>query len=163
MSEFEAIQALNNCIFDPPLTKRNAVALWREYRDRVHALAPRNPVAPLIVSPLTEAQHQAAQRQLANVIVLGKSCFAPEVIKIDPSGLIAKQLFVVTERSEQYCERMNNADEQQNLLFGMGLNFSGQLPAPRCIGPNLTIIDLPHDEFTAKFLPNGQIVWAERD
>jgi integrase len=58
MKQHEALKTLKFCYFDEHLSDRKAVALWRQYRDRVAALEPRN-IAALPVLSLTEAEQQA--------------------------------------------------------------------------------------------------------
>src|SRR6266403_2491986 len=89
MNRKEATSVLTSCYVDnKPFNERNAVKLWKHYRQRVENLEPRNCVA-LEELPLTEAECQAAQAHLAQ---LGPTVtFVPQVIKVNPGNLILRQ------------------------------------------------------------------------
>jgi hypothetical protein len=105
MKQHEAVDALNACIFDPPLTKKNAIALWKTYRGKVDALPSRtlrNPPQLQLTADETTAIAAHAQRMNAGSFRQQYS----GVIKVDPSELVVRQYHVITERAEQYAQEM---------------------------------------------------------
>jgi len=151
MSRKEALQALNSCIFDKYLSERKALALWKEYRERVENLEPRNPIYPQGI-PLTEAEQRAVESHIARLRGTPNGQYLHEVIKIHPGDLVAKQFQVITERCDTYATEMEDEERRINHCLGVGLNFKGQL-VPRHLGPRRVVIDLPHFEFLVE--PNG--------
>jgi hypothetical protein len=85
-----ALQFLNDCVFNEPLTPERAEGIWSEHRDRVAALPERDCTAPVSL-PLTREEKALADsfmqfhRQSANV---------REVIKINPLNLVTHQPYV---------------------------------------------------------------------
>jgi hypothetical protein len=160
MSRNEALQALNSCFFDKHLTERKAVALWKEYRERVENLEPRNLLRPQVM-PLNEAEQRAAENHTARLMGNPNGQYLQEIIKIHPGDLVAKQFQVVTERCDIYANEMENEERRINHCLGVGLNFKGQL-VPRNLGPRRVLIDLPHFEFLVEPSGNGLSI-RERD
>jgi hypothetical protein len=160
MKQHEAVDALNACIFDPPLTKKKAIALWKTYRDKVDALPPRNPQNPaqLQLSALeTTAITAHAQRMQVGPFRQQYS----GVIKVNPAELVVHQYHVITERAEQYAQEMADDATRINHCLGVGLAFTGVL-VPRLIGPKRVVTDLPHFEFQPLATPGG-ITFKEWD
>jgi hypothetical protein len=156
MSRNEAVRALNSCIFDRHLGERKAVALWKQYREKVEKLEPRIP-APLATLPLNEVEQHAAENHLTRLN--GK--FGAQVIKVHPGELILRQFHVVTERSEHYAAEMVDETCRINHCLGIGLNFNGQL-VPRRVGANRITVDLPHYEYVVQPNASGFSI-KERD
>src|SRR6266404_6003846 len=96
MSQHEAVNALNACTFDEPLTGKKTIALWKEYQDKVIALEPRNPIASVAL-PLTDGERQAVEDHIRRINGSPKAMYLPQVIKIHPGDLVAKQFHIVTE------------------------------------------------------------------
>lgn len=164
MTREEALQALNDCVFEKPLNEKKMVALWKEYRARVEALEPRNALAPPEL-PLTCAEQAAVDRHLQILNASPKAAFAPRVIKVDPSGLVAKQFQVLTERSGNYGQQMENEAGRINHCLGVGLAYNGQLVL-RQISPKRYDVDLPHPEYVlnvGQLGPNTNFNFQERD
>ncbi len=145
MKQHEAIDALNACIFDEPLTKRKAVALWKEYKDRVAALEPRDP-GLLPVLPLTNIEQQAVDEHIRRIQRSPNGQYFSEVTKVQAGNLVARQFHVLTERAERYAQQMQNEGARINTCLGVGLEFNGQLVF-RQVGPNRVYVDLPHPEY----------------
>jgi hypothetical protein len=164
MSQHEAIEALNGCVFDEHLSHKKAVSLWKHYRDKVANLAPRIP-APLPELALTEAEQLAAADHVRNINATPQGQFAPRVIKVHPGDLIAKQFHVLTDRSEQYAQEMQNEGNRINNCLGVGLRFKGQLDF-RQVSPKRIDVDLPHPEYVVTPKQVGsqtQFEFQERD
>ena len=160
MSQHEAVDALNACVFDPPLTKKKAIALWKQYRDRVEALPTRTPQNP----PQLELTNAESIAIVAHVQRVNAGPFRQQltgVIKVDPGQLVAQQYHVITERSEQYAQQMADDATRINHCLGVGLEFNGVL-APRWAAPKRVVVDLPHAEFIAVPVPGG-FTFKERD
>jgi len=151
MSRHEAMEALKSCHFNEHQSDRKALALWKHYRDKVANLEPRDVISPPAL-PLTDFERQTVEDYLNRLRSGGNGQFLPEVIKIHPGDLVARQFHVVTERSEQYAESMQDEETRINHCLGIGLEFRGQL-VPRQFSPRYTVVDLPHFEFS--ILPNG--------
>jgi len=145
MTQHEALEALDSCVFDEHLNRRKAVALWKEYKDRVLALEPRNPVhLPTIA--LTAGEQAAIDDHIRRINASPNGRFAPQVLKVDPGEMVAKQFHVLTDRSEQYAQEMRHESNRINYCLGVGLQFNGQLVF-RQSGVNRIDVDLPHPEY----------------
>jgi len=138
----------SDCDFGAPLTEAEAEARWRPYRDRVEALPPRDSAAPpeLLLDQLEERaarQFMAHHRNSANIL---------RVIKVDPMRLIAKQLIVVTERSERYRREVRTASG----WLQKALDTTRQAHQIRAnCGVMAMDLEVPHGEFVTAFNPNG--------
>ena len=158
MEQREAMDALKACVFNPPLNSKKKSAIWKHFRDKVTALAPRN-ITPIVEQPLTATETLIVQQHLAQLNASPKAAFHPTIIKIHPGDLIARQFHVVTERSHLYSQQMQDDLTRINHCLGIGLGCNGQQFPTRLINSKILAIDLPHFEFT--LLPvgivNGQI------
>jgi len=161
MSQHEAVDALNACIFDPPLTNKKAIALWKQYRDKVAALPPRNTLASIPL-PLAEEEKAPIAAHGVNVKAGSQGQFFTSVVKVEPENLVVRQFHVITERAEQYAQAMNTDATRIDHFLGVGLDFKGTLPTPRIISQTKIAIDLPHAEFVPIPVPNG-FTFKERD
>lgn len=161
MSQHEAVDALNACIFTPPLTNKKAIALWKQYRDKVAALPQRN-TCPTVSLALTDEEKMAIAAHGATVKAGSQGQFFSSILKVEPENLVIRQYHVITERAEQYAQAMHCDATRINHFLGIGLDFKGTLPPPRMIGQNRLAIDLPHAEFVPIPLPNG-FTFKERD
>jgi hypothetical protein len=157
MNRREALNALNACVFEKPLTEKKAIVLWKHYRDKVAALPPRD-LTPIEERVLSNVEQEAVTAHIARLNTTACAQFQPRVIKIHPGGLIARQFQVVTDRSIQYAQEMQDEQTRINHCLGNGLAFTGQLK-PRMVHARRIAVDLPHFEFT--ILPvgvvNGQV------
>lgn len=153
MKQHEAVDALNTCIFDPPLTKKKAIALWKVHRDRVEAL-PIRPISNPTCLPLTlnESTAIAAHAQRMKAGAFGQQFSG--VTKVNPADLVIHQYHVITERAEKYAQEMADDAARINHCLGVNLEFKGTL-VPRWAGPKRTVIDLPHFEFKPVPVPGG--------
>jgi len=154
MDKHEAMGALRACVFTPRLNSKKLMALWKHYRDKVNALAPRN-VTPIVEQALSAMEVPIVQQYLAGLNAGPKAAFNPRVIKIHPGDMVARQFQVVTERSDLYGQQMQNDLTRVNHCLGIGLACNGQQFPTRLINPKITAIDLPHFEFT--LLPVGVV------
>jgi hypothetical protein len=154
MDKHEAMGALKACVFNPRLNSKKALALWKHYRDKVTALAPRN-VTPIVEQALSATETLIVQQQLAQLNAGPKAAFHPRIIKIHPGDLIARQFQVVTERSDLYGQQMQDDLTRINHCLGIGLECNGQQFPTRLINSKIQAIDLPHFEFT--LLPVGMV------
>jgi hypothetical protein len=161
MPQHEALRILNRCYFENHLSDRNAIKLWRGYRDKVSALAPRNPIAiPRI--PFTEAESQAIQAHQQRILSGPNARYFQEVIKIHPGDLVAHQLDVVIEQSEKYAPTVPNEQLRINTFLGVGLEFNGPY-VPKRTSRTCVDIDLPHFEFVPIVRGDGSVDFKERD
>jgi len=157
MDRREALNALNACVFAKHLSNKRAAILWKHYRDKVAALEPRN-LAPIVEQVPCGVEQAAIAAHMGRLNSGPNAQFQPRVIKVHPGDLVARQFQVVTERSSQYEQEMQDEQTRINHCLGVGLAFKGQL-IPRKINSKIVAYDLPHFEFT--ILPpgivNGQI------
>jgi hypothetical protein len=160
MSQHEAIDALNACIFDPPLTKKKAIKLWKEYQDKVNALQPRASAQPSVLSLSTD-EKAAIDDHIKRIQGGQNASYLSSVIKLTPEELVAHQYHVITERADQYGQQMKDDATRIKHCLGVGLEFVGQV-VPRQVGPNRVVIDLPHMEFVPVPVPGG-FTFQERD
>jgi hypothetical protein len=160
MKQHEAVDALNACIFDPPLTKKKAVSLWKDYRDKVEALPNRVPPFPPELKT-TDAEIAAIATHAQKISNGSLRQHFSSVIKVCPTQLVAHQYYVITERAEQYAQQMADDATRINHCLGVGLEFTGVL-TPRWAGKRRAVIDLPHPEFVAVPVPGG-FTFKERD
>jgi hypothetical protein len=161
MNQHEAVDALNACIFNPPLMNKKAIALWKQYRDKVAALPPRN--ARATTSLALTGDEKAAIAAHENSVKGGpQGQFFSSVMKVEPENLVIRQFHVITERAEQYAQSMGTDATRINHCLGIGLDFKGTLPPARINGRNQIAIDLPHAEFVPIPVPNG-FTFKERD
>ena len=143
---------LNQCVFDQPLTPDQAEALWLNHRQRVQALPDRACALPARqgLSPL-EASHGI--RFMAFLNGRGAAHDVIGVHKVELSNLTVRQLYVITERSEQYAQRLLTPHAWLNECLPTAdpqvvLNLR-----TRQAGMNTyTEIDVPHAEFL--FVPD---------
>ncbi len=164
MKKHEAIDALNACTFDKPLSKKRAIALWKEYRDKVAALEPRDP-GLLTAIPFTDNEQQAVDGHIRRIRSGPNGRYFSEVTKVQAGNLVARQFHVLTERSERFAQEMQNEGARINTCLGVGLEFNGQLVFRR-VGPNRFHVDLPHPEYVIIPTQNGfqtQFRFQERD
>ena len=161
MSQREAVDALNACVFDPPLTRKRAIALWKEYRQKVEALPPRRP-EPFKSLTLTDQERPAVEKHIEEVRRGAMGRFLGPVLKVNPEDLIARQFFVITERADEYAQAMRDEQTRINHFLGIGLQFKGVLPPPRIVSHAQLAVDLPHAEFVPLAIPGG-ITFKERD
>ena len=161
MPQHEAIRILNRCYFAKHLSDRNAINLWKGYRDKVLALPPRNPLdIPRL--PLTEAEQKAVQEHEQRIRSGPNARYFHEVIKIHPGDLVAHQFDVVTDQCEKYEPAIPNEQSRINTFLGVGLGFNGPL-VPKRTSRNCIDIDLPHFEFVPIITGNGSFDFKERD
>jgi len=153
MKQHEALDALNACIFNPPLTKKNAIALWKGYRDKVEAIPPRTPHNPTQLQPTADEATAIGEHTRRMNAGPFRQQFCG-VIKVDPAELVIHQYHVITERAEQYAQEMAGDTTRINHCLGVGLAFTGTL-VPRWVGLKRSVIDLPHSEFKPVPVPGG--------
>jgi hypothetical protein len=145
MERQEAMDALNGCIFDERLTKKQRIKLWKDYRDKVAALEPRDPgILPTL--PFTEVEQRAIDEHVKRIKATPNGKYFSEIVKVCVGNLVARQFHVLTERSERYAQDMQSEAARLNNCFGVGLQFNGQLVF-RQVGTNRFHVDLPHPEF----------------
>jgi len=109
---------LNDCVFDPPLTEAKALELWEGYRVKVAALPKRVCCVPQRLS--LNKREQIAVRDFKKSPKHTTDTIH-DVIKIDPRKVVLHQFYVVTERSEQYLQRMHN--DKQRIKHCLGLDI----------------------------------------
>lgn len=145
MPRDEAIQMLTSECVEPPFNQQQAADTWEEYQQRVEALPERPAPAPAR-QPLNRDERTQADnfrrryRQAPNVL---------DVIKVDPSQLVAHQLLVITNRATEYAASM--ATPTAKLRYSLG--SQAQRPANMNIraeqdGLHFT---LPHAEHSLNF------------
>lgn len=141
----------SDCIFDPPLTNKQAEALWAEKRATLEALAPRLVPSPSSLK-MTLMEREAAESFLS--FVRQQPGGTPEiqsVVKLDPLGLVCRQFFLTLDRANEYTSNVHDAAwsactclHTQGALASMNVSSVSN-------GWN---IDLPHGEFMCVL--NGQ-------
>src|SRR5437867_426451 len=112
MPKNEALRVLNNCWFEKPLSEREATRLWNGYREKVLALAPRDP-GQLPRLPFTECEARAVQAHEHRIRSGPNAQYFEEVVKIHPGDLIAHQLDVVIDHCNKYASLVQ--DEQPRI------------------------------------------------
>jgi hypothetical protein len=141
------------CVFDPPLSEDAAESLWRDYRNRAAGLAMRDLRAPDRL-PLTSTEHEHAQRFLRFMASMGVQNL--EVLKLDPTRLIAAQLHVATDLAENYSRRCTtDSDWMEVTLPTAASNPDVNMKITRRNMDTEIVIDLPHGEFIFGLQPNG--------
>src|SRR5260370_22069953 len=101
MTEKEALDFLQkDCFFANALSEEDARKIWREYRERVEALAERAALAPQR-HPLSRDEKQFASRFLAFLYKIGIRD-VKEVIKIELNNLVIHQRVVCSQRITGY-------------------------------------------------------------
>jgi hypothetical protein len=143
-----ALQILNDCVFNEPLTPEAGERIWSGYRDRVAALPECDCTAPVNV-PLTREETNLAEnfmqvhRQNANV---------REVIKINPLNLVTHQPVVNLDQSGKYRQDAITAARyaKHSIAIAQGAH-NMQMQA----GLNTMDITVPHGEFA--FVFNQQV------
>lgn len=160
MSQHEALRALKSCYFDRHLSDRAASKLWRSYRDRVLALAPRNPInLPLL--PMSAAETSAVLGHTQKIQMGPNARYFHEVIKAHPADLVARQYYVLTDHSENHGQGMCDEQSRIDKFLGVGLEYTGQLHT-RHVSSTIVEIDLPHMEYVVIRTPTG-FNFKERD
>jgi hypothetical protein len=146
MSRDQGIHVLiNDCLFEPQLTARDAERIWRKYRRRTEALGERRIVAPERL-PLSPAERRHADDFLAYWRSLGPPV-ATDVIKIDLSKTVIRQFCVVTEIADSYVHRIQGQSWLEECL-------PTSQPTPMEIKVSFNtlgaktsaVVQVPHDE-----------------
>jgi hypothetical protein len=153
MERDEAVHWLmKGCVFEPALTDVAAEQLWRGYRDRVEQLPPRA-ISSLKRLKLNKTEQNIAERFLTALKAKGATHL--KVIKIDPLGLVVRQLYVNTDK----------ADEHRAAQSGSRASFvRACLPTDRPaanvnveLRPPGYCIPLPHAEFQLAYVLNAPV------
>jgi hypothetical protein len=149
MSEAEAVDLLmNECVFDKPLTRAEAVQIHQTYVAKVIALEPRPALAPENKA-LTFGEKNAVN----NLIKRAKKNGGAHIKgwkKIDPLGLVVHQLFVALGVAEKYASEMGNPQRACRKTLGLGAPIPQYKESRQ---GNILIIDLPHGEFNLGYDP----------
>jgi hypothetical protein len=140
------------CIFDRALSEDEAEAIWHQYSERVNALPERPALAP------QRLQLTPEERRLADAFMQFHRQFGPtgsvkDVIKIDPTGLVAYQPHVIIEQSGKYRTDAHNAATfaQHSLAV-----IRGQHQLQLNCGVNAADAAVPHGEFMFVFNQQSQ-------
>jgi len=155
MERDAAIKCLReDCVFDHPLTDQEAEGLWQTYRSRAEALPERTAAAPQHL-PLSSAEQHHANKLLSFLQQMGVQDVRG-VLKINLTQLVARQYFVVTERSEAYSVRCSDPSAWMEEFLPTALTN----PPVNVTGSQNNLdtafdIDIPHGEFTFGLTPNG--------
>lgn len=160
LPRYEALSFLKQCVFNEHKTKKELLGFWEMYRDRVSGLTPRDQ-CECIAIPMTEAENQAAEAHLARINATPKSCFKPEVIKVSAANILAKQFYVLADKSEEYKNNMSDEAQRANYCFGNGLNCTSPLVF-RQADQRHWVVDLPHCEYVINKVAQG-FNFQERD
>ena len=140
-----------DCIFNPPLTNEEAEELWAEKRAAVEALNPRRVPTPAGLE-LTPPEREAVEKFLSYMRQQpGGTPHIQGVVKLDPLGLLCRQLNITLDRANQYAENVQAATwSARNCLPTHGALASMRFTRV-ADGWN---VNLPHREFVFNF--NGQ-------
>jgi hypothetical protein len=160
MTDHEALQVLRSCVFEKPLGRKKALAIWRGYRDKVLALEPRRP-EPIKPLELTDIEKQAVEEHVKRLKTIPNGKYFTEVVKIHPGNILAKQFHVLTERSADYAKQMSSDTSRTNHFFGVDLDHKGPLEVKQR-NQNLTCVRLPHPEYVVLVNSKG-FEFRERD
>lgn len=134
-----------DCVFNPQLSEQDAEALWQTYRQRVHALGPRQFAAPPHLGLTTqEAFH--AQQFIAFLNGLGPHDVVG-VQKLDLRELAVIQYMLVTERAQGYQGKIAGNDWLKECLPTQVQNAQIQFRFQQNRMDTYTEIDVPHMEF----------------
>jgi hypothetical protein len=138
---------INDCIFDPPLSRDRAERIWQEYNQRVNAINMRIGGAPQRL-PLDRHEQNAADTFIRFHRQRGHLGSIREVIKIDPMGLIAHQPIVVIDQAAKYTADATSAASYARHSLGTAAGAHNlQLQG----GLNAVDVALPHGEFAFFF------------
>jgi len=149
--DFAVHYLMNECVLDPPLTGERALVLWQEYHARVEALPEREANAPVRL-PLNREEQQAAEDFLRFHRSLGPGGSVRDVIKIDPTGLVAYQFYVVLDKVAEYTDHVTaNTWCARNCLITV--RRPQQIQVHHAL--NAMDVDVPHGEFA--FIFNQQL------
>lgn len=146
MEREQAVQFLcEDCVFDPPLSRGAAEAMWNKAHERAAALPERAATAPNEVV-LTPEEEEHTGRFLERMAAIGMSGL--KVIKVDPMDLVIAQYHVALDRAATYF-----AHSQSDAAWAAtALPLSSAAPplemkfARRNYDTDISI-DLPHSEF----------------
>lgn len=94
---------LKDCIFEPPLTEGQAKDMWEKYRQNVEALGDRGVGSPERLR-LDADEQRAAEQFLHFHRQFGPQSAVRDVIKIDPSRLVAHQFYILLDRVAAYSD-----------------------------------------------------------
>jgi hypothetical protein len=146
MDREEAISHLvNDCRFDPQITRDRAEELWTEYRGRVDAL-PEREIQPPVRFPIPDADRQIVNNFLSQF----RGPEVLDVIKINPLELIIYQTYVVTDRADHHAEGPGNW-ARKTLVMNRPTNL-----LPWRVEDGTLKFSLPHAEHQIWINPNGQ-------
>jgi len=148
MEQDQAVRCLReDCYFDPVLSDEAAGTIWRGYKDTVDGLPERPLVAHQRIA-LTNAE-KTAENQFRRLYNHDPNINA--VIKVNPMDLQVHQLYVVTEISDGYAERVKGNGWIDTALLG---RRNSQF---RIRGEGKSVIyEFPHGEFQP-LIVNGTI------
>jgi len=88
----------DHCWFDPPLDRQQAIALWSQHRDRVHAMPVREP-KPTQRHPIPSTHRALVTEFLRR---FRGQWDVTDVLNIDPLELVAYQTVVVADRADHH-------------------------------------------------------------
>ncbi len=134
---------LNECVFDPPLSRNQAEEIWAGYRARVDAIGGRDALAPPYL-PLNREEQSAADAFMRFHRQRGHIGSIRRVVKIDPMGLVAHQPIVVLDQAGRYSQdAISAARYARHSLATTAGTHNLQLQT----GLNYVDVSLPHGEF----------------
>jgi hypothetical protein len=160
MSHQDAINYLTNeCV--PPITVQDAEEIWRQYRQRVEALADNRIVTPQYL-PMNTQESTHANNFMQFLNTRGPHQVS-RVVKIGLRDLVLTQYNVVTDRCDDYCHRTTTPAEWLNEFLPLTVlpaetqaRFSLGPPAsPHPLSSHIEI-DIPHGEFALLPLQTDQ-------
>ncbi|HET9407461.1 MAG TPA: hypothetical protein VFO39_09505 [Candidatus Sulfotelmatobacter sp.] len=154
MTEFEAMHFLRNCVFDPPKTDDEMLALWRLYRDKVSAIGKRQ--VPKFKTHKLSLAEESTGKTIVNKARRTNGTNVKRVIKIDPRDLLIHQLYVITDQSGKYAVHMLDKRKRLNVCLGIGMENKTPI-GPAVRDGNWLKKIVPHGEFVP-FAINGKIV-----
>src|SRR5215470_2401626 len=113
MPEAEALATLDRCVFDPPLSREDKLALWQRYRDRVLALEQN--YAPLELAKLTLQEKSNVTTLLNKLSGMPVRRIITRAIKFrNPGQLLVRQFMVVQSRTDKYRNSMTSNKQRIN-------------------------------------------------
>ncbi len=151
MERDSGISFLRQCVFDPPITDEQAIAIWQEYHAKVEAIPEREAKAPERIT-LRDDEREVADRFLETHRSRGATNIL-DIVKVDPRDLVIHQLSIVLDRARAYMDHVTARTwcMRHCLATPNAQQHTLEIQA----GMNAMNIKVPHAEFGFVFLPNG--------
>lgn len=146
MTQEDALQYLKeDCIFDPPLSDKEATLLWEKYRSEVETLGTRSIQAPERI-PITDLASIELINYFLKIYKFDPSVL--DVIKIDPLQLLIRQFDIVLDVAKRHVDEVG-AHWVENALLPKPSPFPESFSIRAA--PNSIDIKVPDGEWVLVF------------